>query len=156
MSNGRIVLKVGDVEFSGEGEEQWVTAQLEAVFDKLPELLESRSTRRNSNGNGEVSQGDTLNDSSSGETGSTVSLAKYLQQKNATSNQVNRFLATSMWLKGRGKPLTTAAVSQALKENHQTKLSNPADCLNKNVSKGYCEKDGKGFFITPDGIQSLA
>ena len=35
------------------------------------------------------------------------------------------------------------------------KLSNPSDSLNSNVGKGYCEKDGKHFFVTPEGRQSL-
>jgi hypothetical protein len=43
----------------------------------------------------------------------------------------------------------------ALAKNHQKRLANAADCLNKNVAKGYCEKTADGFFITPDGLKHL-
>ena len=72
------------------------------------------------------------------------------------SKQVNRFLSTADWLRRRGNEnLTTAAVTKALRDQKQKRLTNPSDCLNNNVSKGYCEKGGGGFFITPDGLTKL-
>jgi hypothetical protein len=83
-------------------------------------------------------------------------LAKFLRDKNAANNQVRKFLATAVWLQAKGKNrLTTADVTRSLKESNQSRLSNPADCLNKNVSKGFCEKDGKEFFVTTEGLASL-
>jgi hypothetical protein len=90
-----------------------------------------------------------------GKNAHTATLASYVRQKGGSENQVDRFLATADWLRQRGKQLTTAAVTKALRDHHQKKLANPADCLNKNVSKGFCEKSGDGFFITPDGLQKL-
>jgi hypothetical protein len=84
------------------------------------------------------------------------SLATHLSEKQATSNQTLRFLATADWLRQKGQgPLTSTAVAQALKNNHQNRLANPADCLNKNAAKGFVEKDGKTFFITPEGLAHL-
>jgi hypothetical protein len=84
------------------------------------------------------------------------SLATHLSEKQATSNQTLRFLATADWLRQKGQtPLTTSAVAQALKNNHQSRLANPSDCLNKNAAKGFVEKDGKTFFITPEGLAHL-
>ncbi len=84
------------------------------------------------------------------------SLATYLAEKQAMSNQTLRFLATADWLRQKGvTPLSTSAVAQALKSNNQSRLSNPSDCLNKNAGKGLVEKDGKTFFITPEGLASL-
>jgi len=84
------------------------------------------------------------------------SLAAHLKAKDAERNQVARFLATAAWLSRRGQTeLTTKAVSTALSDHHQKKLGNPADCLNQNCSKGYCEKKGKAFFITPEGRAAL-
>lgn len=84
------------------------------------------------------------------------SLATYLSEKRATSNQTLRFLATADWLRQKNQtPLTTTAVAQALKNNHQSRLANPSDCLNKNASKGFVEKDGKTFFLTPEGLAHL-
>ena len=96
----------------------------------------------------------------SGQSASAVkfskSLATYLSEKQATSNQTLRFLATADWLRQKGQgPLTSTAVAQALKNNHQNRLANPADCLNKNAAKGFVEKDGKTFFITPEGLAHL-
>jgi hypothetical protein len=42
-----------------------------------------------------------------------------------------------------------------LKNAHQTKLTNPANSLNQNVSKGHAEKDGGSFFVTDPGRTSL-
>lgn len=84
------------------------------------------------------------------------SLASFLKAKNATISQVNRFLATAAWLSLKGSTtIKTAEVSKALKDNQQKKLGNPADTLNQNVNKGFCEKDGEGFFITPEGWEEL-
>jgi hypothetical protein len=53
--------------------------------------------------------------------------------------------------------LTTSSVVKALSANNQPRLGNPADTLNQNVKKGFCEKrkDGTSFFITPEGLHSL-
>lgn len=86
----------------------------------------------------------------------TQSLASYLSAKQASSNQVKRFLATADWLRQKGtSELSTALVSKTLRDNHQSKLTNAAECLNKNAAKGFVEKDGKRFFITSEGLTSL-
>jgi hypothetical protein len=89
--------------------------------------------------------------------GGNLSLAAYIKSNKGGTTQTIRFLATAYWLSGRGSDaLTTKAVAKALSDNHQKRLANPADCLNKNVSKGLCEKRPDGsFFVTPEGLQSL-
>lgn len=84
------------------------------------------------------------------------SLATYIREKGADGNQTQRFLVTADWLRRRGQQLSSGSVAKALTDNHQSRVSNPADCLNKNVAKGLCEKlkDG-GFFITPEGLKEL-
>jgi hypothetical protein len=86
----------------------------------------------------------------------TASLASYLKAKGGEAKQVQRFLATAAWLSERGEEkLTAGRIAKALAEHHQNRLSNPADCLNKNCSKGYCEKQKDHFFITPEGWKAL-
>jgi len=86
----------------------------------------------------------------------TTTLASYIRDKKGDSNQVDRFLITADWLRRRGTAkLTTAAVSKALKDYQQKRLANPAECLNRNVSKGYCEKADGGLYITPEGLKHL-
>ncbi len=85
-------------------------------------------------------------------------LAAFLKAKGATSNQVRKFLSTAIWLHDRDKKdrLTTGDVTKALADNQQSRLSNASDCLNQNVGKGFCEKDGKGFYVTEEGRAEIA
>src|SRR5918992_5111139 len=86
----------------------------------------------------------------------TKSLATYLSERQAHSTQVLRFLVTADWLRLKGvTPLNTKAVTDALRNNNQSRLGNAPDVLNKNTAKGHIEKDGKNFFITPEGLVSL-
>ena len=39
MSESKIQVKVGIVEFSGEGEQDWLAKQLDKILEKVPELL---------------------------------------------------------------------------------------------------------------------
>lgn len=83
-------------------------------------------------------------------------LSTFLKEKNVTSNQVKKFLATAIWLEAKGKQrMTTGDVTKALKDSSQTRLGNPSDSLNQNVTKGFCEKDGKEFYVTEEGKNSL-
>lgn len=85
------------------------------------------------------------------------SLASYIKSKKAEKNQVRRFLVTAHWLSRRtADALTASGVAKALLDNHQKRLANSADCLNKNVSKGFCEKTkGGAFFVTPEGLETI-
>lgn len=146
MGSSKIEVSVGNVSFSGEGDQGWLAEQLDKVLKAAPSIV---ATVRNQ---GEVKEGDQA--SADGEFNAT--LASYIKQKNAETSQVDRFLATADWLRRKGNSkLTTSAVSKALADNHQKKLANPADCLIKNVSKGFCEKSDGGFYITPDGLKKL-
>jgi hypothetical protein len=86
-----------------------------------------------------------------------ASLASHIKAKKGDKNQNNRFLATAHWLAGRSEdPLTAKAVAASLSDHNQKRLANPADALNQNVRKGYCEKRKDGsFFITPEGLEAL-
>lgn len=84
-----------------------------------------------------------------------VSLASHIRSNCTDGSQIRRFLVTADWLRRRGLPLSSTAVAKALAENHQSRLANPADCLNKNVAKGLCEKTKDGFFVTPEGLAEL-
>ncbi|MGN6294248.1 MAG: hypothetical protein ACTHMV_15990 [Chitinophagaceae bacterium] len=39
MSDSKIQIKVGIVEFSGEGNQEWLASQLDKILSKMPELL---------------------------------------------------------------------------------------------------------------------
>ena len=151
MANGKIEFALGSLTFSSEGEEKWVAAQLDKVLAAAPGLQTAPTKAVATGGSAEHRA------ATSGSSGSfTTPLGKYIKEKGGDTKQVERFLATSDWLRRRGTgELTTASVTKALSSNHQKGLGNPADCLNKNISKGFCEKKDNGFFITPDGLAHL-
>src|ERR1039458_1993882 len=146
MGNAKIEIKIGGLHFSCEAEQQWVTTQLDKIIAKADVLGKL----------GEKQETDAKAAGASKQTGQVSSLANFLTTKNSTTVQVKKFLATAVWLHLKGKEkVTTGDVAKSLKDNHQGKLNNPADCLNQNVSKGFCEKDGNEFFVTDEGLNEL-
>lgn len=152
MSEAKIQIKVGQIEFSGEGGQEWVAKQLDKILAKAQDLIVLAPPSQDpSQGQGQQHKSGTKSAAIAAKT-----LPAFLSEKAATKNQVRKFLATATWLEAKGqKRVSTSDVTAALKNANQTRLSNPADCLNKNVTKGYCEKDGKQFFVTDDGKKSL-
>ena len=150
MSQGEIEFSFGSLGFSGEGEEKWLAEQLDKVIKAVPELSQVKPPE------GKDVAGDIVNDVVDSATKFTTSLSNHIKDKDGGNSQVIRFLATADWLRRRGrKTMKTADVTRALSDNHQAKLSNPAERLNQNVGKGFCEKKGSEFFITPEGLVSL-
>jgi hypothetical protein len=150
MADAKIEIKVGSFVFSGEGTEKWLSGELEKLLVKIPELVDVAPANRDSDDAG-TGGGGTKNK------GKVGTLSAFLKEKNATSNQVKKFLATAAWLHdstGRDR-LATKEVKNALKKANQGKLTNPANSLNQNVGKGHCEKDGGSFFVTEPGRTSL-
>jgi hypothetical protein len=150
MSEGKIEIKIGQIQFSGSGEQDWVAKQLDKIIAQAEKLIQLTPQEEQSDEGG--------NDKPIRKDPSIAkkTLPVFLGEKNATKNQVKKFLTTAVWLESKGKQkMTTRDISKALSDSHQSRLGNPSDCLNQNVSKGYCEKDGKEFFVTDDGKKSL-
>lgn len=146
MTQSKIDVTVGNLSFAGEGEQEWLADQLDKVLKAAPAIAQVQPGKK----------GDSAGSTDGEGADFKTTLASYIKEKGAETSQVDRFLVTADWLRRRGlEKLTTGAVSKALKDSHQKRLANPADCLNKNVSKGYFEKADGGFFITPDGLKKL-
>ncbi|MBN8586096.1 MAG: hypothetical protein J0M37_13480 [Ignavibacteria bacterium] len=146
--NSKIEVKLGNFSFFGEGEEKWVTTQLDKLLSRLYEF---QKLNENLNAKGEVN----TQERKKAENENTP-LASFLKNKNATTNQNRKFLATAAWLHNKGtNKITTSDVSKALKDSNQSRLGNATECLNQNISKGFCEKEGKLFFVTEDGYNEL-
>lgn len=149
MADAKIQFKLGAIEFTGEGEKDWIAQQLDKILEKAPNLVALASVKAAGGGGGHNPMGP---DPQIAE----KTLSTFLKEKNVTSNQVKKFLATAIWLEAKGKQrMTTSNVTKALKDSNQTRLGNPSDSLNQNVTKGYCEKDGKEFYVTEEGKNSL-
>ena len=153
MADARIEFTIGDISFVGEGEQGWVAEQLDKILEKAPELIKLAPKKHAPHSKNQESRETT---ESENEAIAQKTLPVFLNEKNATKNQLNKFLATAIWLHARGKKrLKTSDITSALKEAQQSRLGNPSDCLNKNVKKGYIEKDGNEFFVTSEGKTTL-
>jgi hypothetical protein len=135
----KVKIRVGEVEVEYEGEDGFLEKKLPEIISQLSRIAWQAPTQTP-----KISEAPVTDDS--------ITLPAFLKAKQVGGNQVQRFLATAEWLHLRGrKMLKTADVSKALRDNHQSRLGNPADCLNKNVAKGHCEKTGSEFFVTDEG-----
>ena len=159
MADAKIEIKIGAVSFSAEGTEKWLSGELDKVLEKAPELANIVPTRNGGNGAGGSSEGGAAPSAAPG-TGKKLkgTLAGFLKERRATTNQVRKFLATATWLQEHdGKErLTTKETTNALSDAKQTALTNPSQCLAHNVKQGFCQKDGKKqFYVTPEGVEDV-
>jgi hypothetical protein len=151
MTDAKIQFKLGAIEFVGEGEKDWIAQQLDKILEKAPKLIALGPARGTGGGSGAGLNAMGPDPEIAGKT-----LAAFLKEKNATRNQVKKFLATAIWLEAKGKKrMTTSDVTKALRDSNQARLGNASDRLNQNVAKGHCEKEGKEFFVTDEGNNSL-
>lgn len=151
MGEAKVNIKIGEIQFAGQGDPDWVSKQLDKILAQAEKLLQlappPQKEQPDTSGHKPMGKDSTI---------AKLTLPSFLSEKGATKNQVKKFLATAVWLEAKGKnKLETNDITNALKESNQSRLGNPADCLNKNTAKGYCEKDGKQFFVTEDGKRSL-
>lgn len=155
-------VRLGAAEIEYEGGTQFLKEEIMPTVGKILEMVDARTDLQRpaqvlqlEEHNSSVSVNQVRHEQPGTEVIS-ISLASYLKAKGAQAKQVRRFLATAAWLTGRGaKELTSGLIAKTLQEHQQSRLANPADCLNKNVSKGHCEKTKSGFFITPEGWAEL-
>ncbi len=146
MTTAKIDFSFGNLSFSGEGEGAWLASQLDKILQAAPKLSELHVLTKTSEPNNTAPAADSI----------TESLATYLKSRQADTIQNRKFLVTADWLRRRGSnSLTTSAVTKALSDNQQKRLGNATECLNQNRRKGFCEKQGNGFYITEEGLQEV-
>jgi hypothetical protein len=150
MSESKIHIKIGQVEFEGEGGQDWVAKQLDKILAQADKLIRlAPGAEHSSEGGGQADKG-------KDNTIASMPLAAFLKSKDANQNQLRKFVATAVWLHAKGeKRLETKQITRALKDASQPRIGNPSDALKKNITKGYCERDGNQFFVTEEGRKSL-
>jgi hypothetical protein len=150
MSDAKIDIKIGQIQFSGQGEQDWVAKQLDKIItqaEKLIQLAPPENLQDDNGGRKPMGKDATI---------AKKTLPVFLTEKGAAKNQVKKFLATAIWLEAKGQSrLQTRDVVAALKTSNQSRLANASDALKRNITKGFCEKDGNQFFVTDDGKKSL-
>lgn len=148
MSDAKIQVTLGSIMFSGEGPQDWLEKQLDKILQSAPDLLNLAQVA--------PPEKESSAHKHHPKPANGATLASFLTAKSATTNQVKKFLATAEWLHTKGQQkLASKDVAKTLSTGQQKRLANPADCLNKNVAKGFCEKDGNEFYVTPEGRASL-
>jgi len=154
MGDAKISFSIGGISFSGEGEEVWLTKQLDKIIEKAPDLIE---IARSLPSGAMIDKGAKTPDTTKEDIAiSAKTLAVFLKEKNATISQERKFLVTSIWLQAKGQNrLATRDVTQALKDSNQRRLGNPSRELGKNITQGFIDRDGQGFFVTEQGKASL-
>ncbi len=147
MTDVKVEFSIGEMKFSGEGDKEWFSEQLDKILSKVG-AIDARPTAPSS----PVSVS-----SAQAELAPVKPLPSFLEDTGSKVSQVRKFLACALWIQmkhGRNR-VTTREVTVALREASQSRLGNPADCLRLNVGKGFCEKVGSEFYITEDGRKSI-
>jgi hypothetical protein len=140
MADAKLRIKLGDLEFEGEGDPGWLTERLDTLIEKAPDLLRApkagqQDQRKDADRHAPIKPDPEI---------ANKPLGTFLREKKVGDNQTKKFLATAVWLE-----------SKALTDNSQSRLGNPSQCLADNVKQGYCDRDKKQFYVTPQGKESL-
>ncbi|MDP2524344.1 hypothetical protein Q8W30_17405 [Neptunomonas phycophila] len=156
MSEAKIEIKIGEITFSGEGDPSWLSEQLDKIMDRAEDLIgltPIATAAAPPQGNGLTHQAADL---SGHNEIAAQTLPSWLKSKNADTVQNSKFLATAVWVEAKGQTrLQTKDITSALSNANQKRLHNASECLNQNIKKGYCEKEGKQFYVTEEGKRSL-
>lgn len=165
MANGRLEFKIGNIEFIGEGEQDWVTEQLKKMLERIPELTKQNNAISSSP---EPTIPVTTSDSAkeianyapslgtSSHKAIPENLSTFLRKKDCVDKQRRKFLGAAVWLQLNGKSLIkTKEVTDELKIARQIKITNPSHQLNQNINQGFCQKEGNGFYVTPEGVDNV-
>ena len=144
---------MGAIDFNGEGDKDWLSDQFDKILQKAPKLL---ALFPEPSPKIEQPQPAPHTPMAPDPSIAQQPLASFLKDKNATSNQPKKFLATAIWLEARGMDrLNFQAVTRALRiANRPVSQILPAhwrQMLRRVIAKGMGEisllhKKGKGHF----------
>ena len=153
MANARIKFKIGNIEFVGKGEQSWVTEQLDKVLERIPSLA---TESKKSTPKAVVETPQVVKTTPKVDASNLENLSTFLRKRDAIDKQRRRFLGTAVWLQLKGQQMIkTKEVTDALRAARQIKITNPSHQLNQNISQGFCQKEGQGFYVTPQGVENI-
>ena len=167
MANARLEFKIGNLEFVGEGEQDWVTEQLDKMLERLPDLVNQSKKSTPLTTIDAPSPSVSIAPSKqptdlfsttapSPQRAIVENLSTFLRKKDAVDKQRRKFLGTAVWLQENGKErIKTKEVTDALRAARQVKITNPSHQLNQNITQGFCQKEGNGFYVTPQGVENI-
>jgi len=162
MANARIEIKIGSIEFISEGEQDWVTEQLDKILEKA-ENLESKikettivATPKEIIEPTIAEHPTDLFSAPKPKRAIPENLSTFLRKKDAVDKQRRKFLGAAVWMQLNGQQMIkTKEVTDALRAARQVKITNPSHQLNQNIAQGFCQKEGRGFYVTPQGVENI-
>lgn len=162
MANSRVEIKIGTIEFIGEGEQDWVTEQLDKILEKAQELEGAAKKVSAPLVLQKVLPADVIEhptdlfSTQKPKRAIPENLSTFLRKKDAVDKQRRKFLGAAVWLQLNGQQMIkTKEVTDALRAARQVKITNPSHQLNQNIAQGYCQKEGRGFYVTPQGVENI-
>lgn len=144
-----IKVSCSDFQVEYSGDEQFAKESLCSLVAEIKGIIQSEEETKNPDESNERKPNGKLN--------LPTFMEKLEEQAERNSRGYRKFLMTAAWLHLNGKnPLKTSDVSSALRENQFNSLSNPSDCLTKNINYGHCERtENNMFIVTRNGFQDL-
>ena len=125
MATAKIEFTLGIITFSAEGDETWVSDQLDKILEKAPSLMTIAPMMQSTSQSASTASGQPSPFSDS--TIAAQSLPNFLRSKQARSG-FKKFLATAIWLHAKGTPkLSATDINTSLKDCSQSRLSNATD-----------------------------
>lgn len=156
MDVAKIEVTIGQITFSGEGQPAWLAEQLDKILNRAENILSLAPDQGNPSTSGESDAVHKPADLAGHSDISRKPLAIWLREKGADTNQNLKFLATAIWVESKGQSrLQTRDITSALSAANQKRISNASENLNQNVKQGFCEKEGKQFYVTEEGKRKL-
>lgn len=145
----KIKISCGGFNVKYEGDEQFAKESLCSLISELKETIQTED---------EVSR---LSETYESKPDGTMRLPSFLEEMASRSDrnslEYRKFLVVAAWLHlNKRNTLQTSDVASALRDSKINKLSNPSDCLTKNIKNGHCERlENNRFIVTQKGFQDL-
>ena len=136
-----------EVEYSGD--EKFAKESLCALVADLRDIIQIEEEKPNLD---KIQQNESKTDKT---------LPEFLEEMENKSErnswEYRKFLVAAAWLHLNGKNrLQTADVASALLKDNFNKLSNPSDCLAKNIRYDHCRRvENNEFIVTQKGFKDL-
>ena len=145
----KIKISCGSFKVKYEGDERFAKESLCSLISELKETIQTED---------EVSRlSETHEGKPDGDMKLPSFLAKMENRSERNSREYRKFLIAAAWLHLNNKnQLQTSDVASALRDSKINRLSNPSDCLTKNIRYGHCERvENNKFIVTQKGFQDL-
>src|SRR5687767_7624950 len=100
MADAKLRIKIGDLEFEGEGDPIWLIERLDIIIEKAPSLLRTPKAAQPAQPNKDADAHAPIPPDAAI---AAKPLGTFLREKIVGDNQTKQFLATAVWLESKGQ-----------------------------------------------------